>query len=146
MALVGIRLLKRSLALRDGDVVPILRVNVPCDESVLQVLHEREDVASKRPVGRTQVGRSHIEDVGERSIQFRHLEHDGAVGEVGQVFVAPGVGGDLVAGIVDGFEGVDAVVDAVVQGACHEEGGFGAGGFEVGEDFFGVVVRAVVEC
>ena len=145
MAARGTRLLKRRLTLRDGEVIPVTGVDVPSNETVSERADGGGGASACRAVRGTHVSGLDAEDVRERGLELGHLGVDSVRGEAGQVGVGPGVRSDLVAGIVDGLEGVGLVVDAAVESACDEKGGFGAGSFEGSEDRGGVCVWAVVE-
>jgi hypothetical protein len=104
--------LELRLALRRGLAVPVLSVDVVGNNAIPEGLHRREHAAGGLEVGRAHVGGLHADDVDEGGFELSHLCGEGGGGEGADVWVGPGVGGNLVAGFVSVLEGGFLVVDA----------------------------------
>lgn len=119
----------------DSEVViniGVSRRNVPGGNDISETLQRRLDldvVSVSIAEGTITIRRAHVtgddsEDVKEGLLDALHLEGDLVDGEGGQLRVGPGVGGDLVTGLIgaldDGADG--GVVDATVVVAVDEEG------------------------
>jgi len=109
----GARLLKHLLALLGRLAIPVTGVDVVGDDAVAEGLHRGEHVATGGEVRRAHVGGLYADDVDEGLLEARHLRRQVVGGEGTEVRgVRPGVGRDLVAGLVRVLEGALLVVDA----------------------------------
>ena len=142
-----------GLDLVGGVVGIVLGVQVPGDDVVAQLRDEVQAarVARAGAAGRAQVGREEAEDVAQGHLVVDDLRVAAVVAGGREVFVGPGVRGDLVALGVDAPEDggplrrliVDAALANVV--ARHEEGCAGVVLAQEVQEGVGVEVRAVVE-
>lgn len=105
-------LLELLLALLRRLAVPVFGVDIVGDDAVAELLHGREDRAARLEVRGTHIGRLDTDDVDERGFQLGHLGRQGRRREGSDVWVRPGMRGDLMARFVGVLKGRLLVVDA----------------------------------
>jgi hypothetical protein len=105
-------LLEFLLALCGRQTVPVTSINIVRDDAVAERSHRAEDAAASGEVRRTHVCWLLADDLVESTLESLHLRRELGRAKRAKVGgVAPGVGGNLVTGIVGSLDCGRLVMD-----------------------------------